>query len=238
VIGDENPLIFLARNFGVWLPLSVAALVLAARARRHADLLVLVPSLGLFGALFLVRLAPWAWDNTKVMLWCYLGVLPSLEGLVVGRLRPALRVAVVFLLFASGLASVLWSCFGRLPRLELLDRVEYAAVCHALAGVGAKRVATAQTFNHPVALCGQPIVAGYAGHLWSHGLDSAATEARLKRLLQGEPGWREEARVLGASHVFWGAREAAAFPGSARPWEAVGGGPVEVGSWGALYKLN
>jgi hypothetical protein len=237
VIGDENPLAFLVRNFGLWLPFAVAALVVAARARRHAELIVLVPALGLFGLLFFLRLAPWAWDNTKVMLWCYVAVLPALEDLVLLRLRPAVRVLALALLFASGLASVLWGCFGRHPRLDVLDRGEYAAVCQALARVETTRVATVQTFNHPVALCGRPIVAGYSGHLWSHGLESAATEAGLKRLLQGEPGWQDEARVLGASHVFWGAREASAFPVSARPWEGLAA-PVASGSWGALYRLE
>jgi hypothetical protein len=237
VIGDESPLVFLVRNFGLWLPLAVAALVVATRARRHEELLVLVPSLGLFGLLFLVRLAPWAWDNTKVMLWCYVAVLPALQSLVVGRLRPALRVGGMVLLFASGLSSLLWGCFGRLPRLELLDRAEYTAVCQALARVETSRVATVQTFNHPVALCGRKVVAGYPGHLWSHGLDSAVVEVRLKRVLQGELGWQDEARFLGASHLFWGAREASAFPGSSRPWERLEA-PVASGSWGALYRLN
>ena len=53
----------------------------------------------------------------------------------------------------------------------------------------------------------------------------------------GEPGWQEDARALGASHLFWGAREAAAFPESKRPWEEQGP-PVASGSWGALYSLR
>jgi hypothetical protein len=170
------------------------------------------------------------------MLWCHVALLPSLHRLVLARLRPALRAALVALLVASGLESLLWASFGRLPRLEVLDRAEYAAVCGALAPLATTRVATAQTFNHPVALCGRPIVAGYPGHLWSHGLDSAAVEAGLARLLRGEPGWQREARALGASHVFWGPREASAFPGSSRPWEGVAA-PVVSGSWGALYRL-
>ena len=237
VMEDENPLAFLLRNFGLWLPLALAALVVAVRARRHAELLVLVPSLAWFVLLFFVRLAPWAWDNTKVMLWCYVALLPPLYVLVVERLRPAWRVAVVILLFGSGLSSLLWGCFGRLPRLEILERAEYEGVCGALAPLATRRVATAQIFNHPVALCGRSIVAGYTGHLWSHGLDSAPTEARLKRLLNGESGWQEDARALDASHLFWGAREASAFPGSTRPWESLGP-PVASGRWGALYRLD
>ena len=73
-------------------------------------------------------------------------------------------------------------------------------------------------FNHPVALCGQAIVAGYAGHLWSHGLDARAVQQGLERLMRGEAGWREDARALRASHVFWGSREQQEFPDSTQPW--------------------
>lgn len=235
-MGAEGPAAFLFWNFGIWLPLAAAALVLAVRARRHEELLLLVPALGLFVALFFVRLAPWAWDNTKVMLWCYVLVLPALFGLVLERLARPLRGLVLVLLFVAGAQSVAWACLGRAPRLEVLDRAEHTAVCRALGETRTDRVATAQTFNHPVALCGRKLVAGYGGHLWSHGLDHAGIEARLSRLMRGEPGWVEDARALGASHVFWGPREAAAFPGSARPWASRP--PLASGAWGALYALD
>lgn len=237
VMADEHPATFLAKNFGFWLPLAAVALFEAVRARRREALLLLVPSLSLFALLFLVRVAPWAWDNTKVMLWCLVAMLPALDGLVIARVRPALRAAALVLLFASGVASLLWACVGRLPRLEVLSVAEYAGVCEALAKVPTTRVAAYPTFNHPVALCGRPLVAGYAGHLWSHGLDSSRVEAQLKRLMLGEPGWRQDADALGASHVFWGAREASAFPTSTHPWQSLGR-PAASGPWGALYSLD
>jgi hypothetical protein len=237
VMGAEPPLVFLTRNFGFWLPLVVAAVFVAVRTRRTESLLVLVPSLGLFVSLFFVRLAPWAWDNTKLMLWCLVAILPALESLVLARLGAGLRAAALALLFASGLESLLWGCMGPLPRLQILDRAEYEGVCEALARVPTTRVATLQTFNHPVALCGRALVAGYPGHLWSHGLEASAVEARLRRLMLGEPGWQEDADALGASHVFWGVREASAFSESKRPWEDLGP-PVASGSWGALYHLR
>jgi hypothetical protein len=236
-MGDEPPLVFLARNFGLWLPLAAAALALAVHEKRREALLVLGPALGLFAGLFLVRLAPWAWDNTKVMLWCLVASLPCLEAVVLARLRPVLRAASLVLLFGSGAVSVLYACFGPLPRLEVLNLAEYRGVCEALARVPTTRVATLATFNHPVALCGRPIVAGYSGHLWSHGFDASVVEARLRHLLLGAPGWQDDARALGASHLFWGAREASTYPASQRPWEQLGA-PVASGSWGALYSLR
>ncbi len=235
MIGHANPLAFLLLNFGLWLPLALAALALAFRQRRREELLLLAPALALFAALFVVRAAPWEWDNTKLMLWCYLVTLPPIGSLILARLRPLARAASVALLFFSGAVCVLASSLGG-PTLEILRPSEYEAVCAALGGAGREeRVATAQAHDHPVALCGQPIVAGYAGHLWSHGLDAAPVERDLSRLLAGEGDWIALARRLRARYLFWGSREQAAFPQSKRPW--MRGRPVASGRWGALYRM-
>ena len=237
MIGGEGPLLFLLLNFGLSLPVTLVALWVAVRERRREPLFLLVPALAVFAALFLVKLAPWEWDNTKVMLWCYVTVLPAVWDLVLVRVRQWPRALLVVALFFSGAVCVLGASIARGPWLQVLDLREYEAVCGTLRGVETARVATASTFNHPVALCGRPIVAGYPGHLWSHGLDSAAAEKGLARLLRGDAGWREVAKALGASHLYWGHREAAAFPTSSRPWLA-DGPPVAAGDWGALYRLD
>ena len=236
-MGARNPLVFLLVNFGFLLPLALAALVVAVRERRREELLVLGPALAVFAALFVVRVAPWEWDNTKVMLWCYVAALPPIGTLVLARGGPPWRAALAFGLLFSGAVSVAGASAGRGPRLEILDLAEYDAVCRALEGQQSGRVAVAPTFNHPVALCGRAIVAGYAGHLWSHGLKAAPVVARLERLMRGESGWREDARALGVSHVYWGQREERAFPGSRQPWREAGP-PVASGAWGALYRLE
>ena len=235
-IGSGNPFVFLLLNFGFFLPLAVAALVVGVRARRREELLVLGPTLAIFASLFFVRLAPWEWDNTKVMLWCYVAALPPIGTLVLGRVGGAWRAVLVVGLLFSGAVSVAGAWPQRM-RLEILDRAEYGAVCGALAGETAERVAVAPTFNHPVALCGRAIVAGYAGHLWSHGLNATPVVARLDRLMRGAPGWREEARMLAVTHVYWGFREQRAYPGSTQPWREAAR-LVASGSWGALYRLE
>ncbi len=237
MIGGEGPLAFFLLNFGLFVPVTLVALWVAVRERRREDLFLLVPALAVFAALFVVKLAPWEWDNTKVMLWCSVAMLPPVWDLALARVRRWPRALLLVALFFSGAVCVLGASIGRGPWLQVLDLREYEAVCSALRGLETTRVATAPTFNHPVALCGRPIVAGYPGHLWSHGLDSAAAEKGLARLLRGEPGWREEARALGASHLYWGHREAAAFPTSSRPWRGAGP-PVAQGAWGALYELD
>ncbi len=237
-IGEDNPIVFLIVNFGLFLPLALAALVLAGRGRRREDLLVLGPALVVFALLFLVRLAPWAWDNTKVMLWCYLLALPAIESLVLARLARAWRVAaVVGLLFSGAVSVTAASIGGGGARLDILNVREYEGVCEALASQPrTERVAVAPTFNHPVALCGHPVVLGYGGHLWSHGIDPTRVQEGLEGLMGGEPGWRVQARAVDARLLFWGRRERAAFSTSSRPWEE-GRSPLATGPWGAIYEL-
>ena len=138
----------------------------------------------------------------------------------------------------SGAESVVAASAGRVQRLDVLDLSEYEDVCRALAPLGRdERVATAQVHNHPVALCGQPIVAGYAGHLWSHGIASAAVEARLARLMNGGGDYREQARALGRALPVLGPARAHARPRVAAALEQAGP-PVASGPWGALYRLD
>jgi hypothetical protein len=55
--------------------------------------------------------------------------------------------------------------------------------------------------------------------------------------MRGEPGWRDDARALGVSHVHWGGREERAFAGSKQPWRD-SGTAVASGEWGTLYRVD
>jgi hypothetical protein len=232
VIGPENPWLFVFINFGFALPLAMSAAVLAVRERSREGLMLALPGLFGFALLFFVMFAPWDWDNTKLMLWCYVLLLAPLGELVRRMPRPV-QVAALVALFGSGAVSIAAACLGR-EKTAIANAGEVAGVCEGLRGLAAAdRVATAQTFNHPVALCGHALVAGYAGHLWSHGIDAREVEESLKALMRGAPDWRERAGRLEARYIFWGDREAAAYPGSTQPWAIAA--PVAQGPWGALY---
>jgi len=235
-MGRTNALLFLGRNFTLFLPLALWAGVRALRLPAREARLTIFPGLLLFAALFFVMLAPWDWDNTKMMIWCYLLVLPAV-GEAVWSLAPWLRAIVLLAAFLPGALAVADSLAPR-HHYQVYDVQETEAVCAVLSrlSVGG-RVATAQSFSHPVALCGHPVVAGYGGHLWSHGIRSHDVEERLRSLMLGEPGWEETARSLEAHYLFWGYREEEDFTGSSRPWET-GRIPLAQGPWGRLYALG
>jgi hypothetical protein len=236
LIGTENALVFLAVNFGFFLVLAVWATAAAVARKSREHLLLLAPALGLFTVFFFVMVAPAEWDNTKVMAWCYLLAVPAMSEVVLDRLRVPQRAVAWALLCFSGFVCVASSLRGRGYEVVRVD--ERDEVCRAVAPLPANaRVATVQTFNHPVAVCGQALVAGYGGHLWSHGIAYAGVEERVRGLMMGEPDWRQRARDLGAPYLFWGLREQDEFAGSRRPWESEAA-PVFQGRWGRLYDLR
>jgi len=238
LIEKHNALVFLAVNFGLFLVLAAWALAVAVERKSREHLLLLVPALGSFALLFFVMLAPAEWDNTKLMVWSYVLMLPALSELVLEPLRPPVRAAAWSLLLFSGMVCVAASLRGH--GFEVVRVPERDEVCRAVAALPAdERVATAPTFNHPVALCGQALVEGYAGHLWSHGIQYRAVDENLRGLMMGEPGWRQRAKDLHAAYLLWGPREAGEFPGSRRPWEsAVPVIAVTGEGWGSLYDLR
>ena len=60
---------------------------------------------------------------------------------------------------------------------------------------------------------------GYEGHVWSHGYDSIARQAKVLALLGGSEEWRQIATELGVRYVFWGREEKAELPESTQPWK-------------------
>lgn len=235
-MGRTNAVLFLGRNFTLFLPLVLWAALRALRQPAREARLTIFPGLILFVSLFFVMLAPWDWDNTKMMIWCYLLVLPAV-GDTVWSLAPWPRGIVLLAALLPGALTIADS-LGPRHRYQVFDVQETEAVCAAVSRLPVgERVATAQSFSHPIALCGHPIVAGYSGHLWSHGIRAREVEERLRSLMLGQPGWEETARSLQARYLFWGPREEENFAGSSRPWE-VGRIPLAQGTWGRLYALG
>ncbi|MCE9542775.1 MAG: hypothetical protein K8R38_04550, partial [Verrucomicrobia bacterium] len=70
----------------------------------------------------------------------------------------------------------------------------------------------------PVLMLGHPVVCGYEGHLWSHGLNYKERLATLNSIMNGEEGWRDKAHTLGVRNVYWSDLESKRWPDSKLPW--------------------
>lgn len=194
---------FWAMNFGISLPL-LAWLYCKAAVRGNAESRAFcVLSLGVFLLCFLVALAPWEWDNTKLLLWAWLVAAPFLWSDVLEPLAPILRAALCVALFFTGALSLMAGLDGR-HGYELAKKSELATARMALRDVPpGTRIAVDPTFNHPVMLLGYPVVCGYDGHLWSHGLHYQEPLAKLRSVLRQEKDWKETAKELGAEWVYF-----------------------------------
>ncbi len=211
---------FWLRNFGLYLPLGAALLGLAIHRRSREQLAIALPAAVVFAACVFVSFAVWPWDNTKLLLWCWLAVAPGIWTELLAPLRLPLRAAVCFVLFFTGAVSLVGGLDNRHGyRLASLTEVE--AVGSAVRPIPVTaRFAGAPEFAHPLLLAGRNLVVGYDGHLWSHGLDYGGKMADLENLMRGAPDWRERAQRLGANYLYWGEMEDRRFPLSSKPWVA------------------
>jgi len=235
---NQNPFLFFITNFGFLIPLIFFAIPFALRSEEAEHRWLLFPALILWGVCFFVMFAPWDWDNMKVMVWCALLMFPVFGALIERTLRPRWRAWVYGLLFFSGGVSIYSEHVHTNGGQRIAEAAEVDGVCHALKSLPARgRVATAQSHNHSVSLCGYPMTAGFSGWLWAHGIKAGPVEEKLKRLMQGDPAWRTLARELETRYLFWGHRERDTYKDGTRPWETQAA-KVAEGEWGAIYDLE
>ena len=232
---DENFFVFWFRNFG-FLPIFVAALVWKM-PRRWPGTLVFT-GLGVFLLCCFVKFAPWEWDNTKLMLWSYLTVLPFLWSHLIGRWPWMLRVPACVLLFFSGLVSLIGGLDSSHTGFEIAHRSRLDGVASAVRGIPiGERFVGWPTYNHPLLLLGRKMALGYTGHAWSHGLDWKPTAQKVQDILRGEPEWRALCAELGVRYLLWGTDESENIADSAQPWRE-SARLIASGTWGELYDLS
>ena len=251
--------VFWLVNFGAWVPLVLFFLGITAftvwKQRESPDFKIsatvafLIPALAIFLVGNLVKLAPWEWDNIKVIVWAYFLILPFLWSDLLAHWPVPLRAVVYIALFASGFVT-LWGGLsaGRptpsgaagvgIRDYGIADRGELDAVGGVLKKLPADaRFAGWPTWGHPVLLQGRKMVLGYPGHLWTQGFDYGDTEAKLKELMMGGPNWKQYASDFHSRYLFWGREEKANYAASKRPWEREAA-LVATGDWGAIYDLE
>ena len=206
-------------NFGLSLPIVGLLCLFLLKKNASVEARAFVwPAALVFASCLLFRFAPWPWDNMKLMLWSWIVIAPYLWSELLERCHLSLRVLVLSLIFGSGAVTLEAGLDGR-HGYELIKRSTLAQTAWVLRNVPIEAViACAPEYNQPVLILGHPVVAGYEGHLWSHGLDYKGRLAILNSVMMGEPGWRAKARSLGVSYIYWSDLEFARWPDSQLPW--------------------
>lgn len=233
-------------NFGLWGPAVVVLFGFAIwriwkgeMSKMFTESIAfLLAALLIFLLSFLVRLAPWGWDNMKVLIWAYFIILPFLWRDLIGPWPVTTRVAACVALFGSGFVSLLGGL--AVGGYGFANRAELDLVGQALRPLPVQaRFAAFPTYNHPLLLQGRRLVMGYPGHLWTQGFANyGETQDKLRDLMLGSPKWLDIARNFHVRYIFWGHEEELNYATSTRPWEktslAVKSGP----RWGTIYDLN
>jgi hypothetical protein len=223
---------FLLFNFGAWLLLPLAIAYALAKPRfpfppeqRRRLWIEFATYSVLFIVFFNVMLAPWDWDNIKVLIWPYLGfarlaavVLEPQLGLAFGVFE---RPLIAALLFSTGFAAVSESLSPPTTRgVQIYNMAELNATAGAVQGLPMKSIfLAAPSHNHQLTYFGRLRIAGYKGHLWSHGINSEAIDEILKKVMAGDMSAVPQAIQAGATHIYWGPAERALYGADQRrPW--------------------
>ena len=181
-------------NTGLFIPLIITAILWRGKDYLVSKRLLLfyLPFTLCFIVPNVLKMAPWIWDNIKVLFYWWLGSAPIVALLLARLWKKGLVLKVVaLLLFASitfaGALDVAGLSFGS-RKYEVFDKtgIDFAEVIKQKTDPQAV-IVHAQVHNHPVFLTGRRSLMGYPGHIWTHGLDFTQREAEIRRIYTGAP---------------------------------------------------
>lgn len=236
-------------NFGFLVPLIFALFAfcgwhawkrnLSLSKRLPEEIAFLLPAAAILALALLVKLAPWEWDNLKIMVWGYFIILPYLWTQLIRPLSLPIRVGLCLALFGSGFVSLFGGLSVGRPGFGFASRAEVDAIGAVTKSLPVNaRYAAYPTYNHPLLLQGHNVVLGYPGHLWTQGFSNyGSVNDRLTELMLGRGDWRRNAKNLGVRYIFWGREERENYRTSTRPWERMLK-PLPAGDSGAIYDLE
>ncbi len=215
---DYNVIWFWLKNTGLFIPVLVAAIVLLFAALKRSErmeatagkpgesvadlelrlspehlaslVLFSTPFLFLFVMSNLVKLAPWEWDNIKILIYWFVGSIAFVALAIAwawrkgGAWRIAAGACFAVLIFSGSLD--VWRTISGHTKIRVFD-----ADAITLADQIKRKTApnalflNAPTYNSPVVLSGRPSLMRYNGHLVSYGIDYGPREADVRRIYEG-----------------------------------------------------
>ncbi len=225
---DLNIAWFWLKNAGLFIPMIAAGIYLALYSQRPLPdeksakknkepatpfiahptplLLFYVPFVLLFVIANVAKLAPWEWDNIKVLIYWWVGSLPFVAFAIawLWRKSSALKVAAAAcfaVLIFSGALDVWRTISGTVKTrvfepdaVRLVERVKRSVPANAL-------FLNAPIYNSAVVLTGRQSLMRYSGHLASHGIDYAPREAEVRAIYSGGPQAAELMNKYGIDYV-------------------------------------
>ena len=212
--GTENPVWFWLKNTGIFIPLIVGAILWRGKGYLISRRLLIyyLPFTLCFIVPNLIKLAPWVWDNIKVLYYWWLASAP-LVALLLARLwqqRGVKRLIALTLFVLVVLAGSLdvAAILTRSTKFGVFDP-QGIAFAEIIKQQTAPRslIVHAPVHNHPAFLAGRRSLLGYPGHIWTHGLEYTPRENEIKRIYAGSPDAEALLKKYHASYVVVGPLE-------------------------------
>src|SRR5215204_6405955 len=241
--GQDNPIWFWFKNTGLFIPLIFTAVLMKVDGYLVGKRLLLfyLPFTLCFIIPNFVKMAPWIWDNIKVLYYWWLASAP-LVALLLARLwrqGPIRRVIALLLFVCVTLAGAL-DVAGIALRSIKYQVFDAAGVSFAelIKQKTAPRsmIIHAPVHNTPVFLTGRRSLMGYPGHIWTHGLEFVQRESEIKRIYLGTPDADQLLKKYNIEYAVIGPHERVVTPFNERffsRFEKIG----EVGEY-TLYKIS
>ena len=212
--GQDNPIWFWFKNTGIFIPLIFAA-ILSKRDGYIVPkrlLLFYLPFTLCFIIPNILKMAPWIWDNIKVLYYWWLASAPIVALLLArlwreGRIRRIIAVLLFVCVTLAGaldvagiaLRSVKYEVFDT-AGIRFAEFVKQQTTPRAL-------IIHAPVHNTPVFLTGRRSLMGYPGHIWTHGLQFVQRESEIKRIYLGSPDAEQLIRNYGIEYAVVGPQE-------------------------------
>jgi hypothetical protein len=137
-----------------------------------------------------LKMAPWIWDNIKVLFYWWLASAP-LVALLLARLwrqggpKRAIAMCLFICVTLAGALDVT-AIVLRSSQYGVFDAqgISFAELIKQQVPPRSM-VIHAPVHNHPVFLTGRRSLMGYPGHVWTHGLEYVQRESEIKRVYSG-----------------------------------------------------
>lgn len=150
-----------------------------------------LPFLICFVVANLIKLAPWEWDNIKVLIYWFVGSVPFVAVFLAelwnrDKLLKAVAVICLIVLTFSGALDV-WRTISGQTNNNVFSK-DSVAIAEQIKNKTAPNslFLNAPTYNSAVVLSGRRSLMRYSGHLSSYGIDYGERESDVKKIYAGD----------------------------------------------------
>lgn len=204
--GKQNFVMFWAKNIGLFAPILIVGLILVYWTQKDTAedkhktenqkpnaenlLLFYLPFAFLFLVSNTLKLAPWEWDNIKVLIYWFVGSLPFVAFVLAWawEKKTVLKfvAAVCFVVLTLSGALDVWRTVSGQINYKVFDKdaVKVAELIKQKTAPNALFL-NAPTYNSAVVLSGRRSLMRYSGHLSSYGINYEPRENEVKRIYEG-----------------------------------------------------